>query len=455
MNNRKEYLNKKISAADAAGLVKSGDWVDYGAFCASPVTIDKYLAKRADELSDVKIRALAFPGIAAVSSSEDKNSAFIYNNWHFSGGDRKCHDKGNCHFIPFVYHEGPGHYYEKNIKNNICILAASPMDKFGNFNFGIANSFQRAMIDSADIVIVEVNENIPVCLGGAGEFIHISEVDYVVESDNPRLLTLPEPKISETDKKIAEMIVNTMEDGSCIQLGIGGMPNAVGKLIAQSNLKDLGVHTEMFADAYLDMYKAGKLTNTKKFKDRGKSVYTFALGSQELYDFLHLNPECASYPVDYTNNLAAISANDKMISINNAIEVDLYGQVSSESSGFRHITGTGGQFDFAYGAYHSRGGKSFICLTSTVTDKNGKLKSRINPVFSPGTITTLPRSITHYVVTEFGMVNLKGKSTWERAEALISIAHPDFREELIREAEKMNIWVKRPYCTVNFKTSAA
>jgi len=443
MKRYKEYLNKKINAKEAAAIIKSGDWVDYGAFCAAPVTFDKELAKRAGELSDVKIRALAFPGIAEVSSQDNSDSSFIYNNWHFSGGDRKCHDRGNCHFIPFVYHEGPGHYYQKNITNNICVLTVSPMDKFGNFNFGIANSFQRAMIDSADIVIVEVNENIPVCLGGAGEIVHISEVDFVVESDNPSLLTLPEPNISQIDKQIASIIVEQIEDGSCIQLGIGGMPNAVGKLIAKSDLKDLGAHTEMFADAYLDMYKAGKLTNIRKARDRGKSVYTFALGSQELYEFLHLNAECASYPVDYTNDLAAIAANDKMISINNAIEVDLYGQVSSESSGFRHITGTGGQFDFAYGAYHSKGGKSFICLSSTATDKNGNITSRINPVFSPGTITTLPRSITHYVVTEYGMVNLKGKSTWERAEALISIAHPDFREELIRDAEKMNIWLKK------------
>ncbi|MDY0360368.1 MAG: acetyl-CoA hydrolase/transferase C-terminal domain-containing protein [Desulforegulaceae bacterium] len=454
MNNRKEYLSKKISAADAAALVKSGDWVDYGAFCTAPVTIDKFLAKRADELTGVKVRAEAFPGQAAVAA-HGKEGSFIYNNWHFSGGDRKCHDNGNCHYIPFVYHEGPSHFYEKNSKTNVCIFAAAPMDSFGNFNYGIANSLQRAMIENADIVIVEVNENIPVCLGGASEFINISEVDYVVESENTPLLTLPEPKITEIDKRIAQIIVEQIQNGSCIQLGIGGMPNAVGKLIAQSDLKDLGAHTEMFADAYLDMYKAGKLTNINKAKDKGKSVYTFALGSQELYDFLHLNPECASYAVDYTNNLAAISANEKMISINNAIEVDLYGQVSSESSGFRHITGTGGQFDFHYGAYHSKGGKAFICLTSTVTDKNGNVKSRIKPIFTPGTITTLPRTITHYIVTEYGMVNLKGKSTWERAEALISIAHPDFREELIKEAEKMKIWVKNPSCAVNFKTSAA
>ncbi len=432
-----EYKQKLVSAEDAVSIVKSGDWVDYGAFCTAPVYLDKFLAERAGELKDVKVRVLAFPGISEVSLQKD---SFIYNSWHFSGGDRKMHDKGNCHFIPFVYHEAASAYYSKNIKNDVCMVRTAPMDKFGNFNFGIANSFQRAMLDSSSKIIVEVNENIPICYGGCSEFVHISEVDYIVESDNSPLLTLPDPSITETDKIIAESIVNKMEDGSCIQLGIGGMPNAVGKLIAQSNLKNLGVHTEMFADAYLDMYEAGKVTNLNKPRDKGKSVYTFALGSQALYDFLDNNPLCASYPVDITNKLERIYCNEKMISINNALEVDLYGQVSSESSGFRHITGTGGQFDFAYGAYHSKGGKSFICLSSTVTTKDGEVKSRIRPIFTPGSIVTLPRSITNYIVTEYGMVNLKGKSTWERAEALISIAHPDFRDELSREAEKMRIW---------------
>jgi acyl-CoA hydrolase len=242
------------------------------------------------------------------------------------------------------------------------------------------------------------------------------------------------------DEAIASLIVSQIEDGSCLQLGIGGMPNAVGKLIARSDVRDLGVHTEMLADAYLDMYEAGRITNARKALDQGKMTYTFALGSRRLYDFLHDNPACASYPVDYTNRLVHISANDKVVSINNALEVDLYGQVSSESSGFRHITGTGGQFDFAYGAYHSQGGKSFICLSSTVADAKGTVRSRIRPFFSPGTVVTLPRTITHHVVTEYGIACLKGKSTWERAEALIEIAHPDFRDELVREAEKMRVW---------------
>nr|WP_319490344.1 acetyl-CoA hydrolase/transferase C-terminal domain-containing protein [uncultured Desulfobacter sp.] len=443
-----EYRQKLSTAPNAVSAVKSGDWVDYGAFLTAPETLDAALAMRIHELNNVKVRALAFPGVAAVAADPGEGRV-IYNSWHFSSADRKLHDRGNCHFIPFIYHEGPSHY-KQNIKTNVCMLKTAPMDRFGYFNFGIANSFQKSIIENADTVIVEVNENMPCCLGGANESVHLRDVDFVVETDNKPLVTLPDPVISQIDKKIAAMIVSQVEDGSCIQLGIGGMPNAVGKMIAQSDLKDLGVHTEMLADAYLDMYDAGKITNLKKRRDPGRMVYTFALGSDRLYDFLNNNPVCASFSVDYTNKLSHISDNDKTVSINNAIEVDLYGQVSSESSGFRHLTGTGGQFDFAYGAYHAKGGKSFICLSSTVKDRAGNVKSRIRPVFDTGTIVTLPRTITQYVVTEYGMVSLKGKSTWERAEALISIAHPDFRDQLIRNAEKMHIWTMenhsvRPY----------
>lgn len=437
------YNSKRVTADAAAELIRSGDWVDYAAFLCAPKAIDAALAKRVDQLTDVKIRSLAYPGTPAVASIDEttRTSRFSYNSWHFSGGERKLHDKGKCHFIPFIYHEGPSHY-RNNIDVDVCILRTGAMDKFGFLNYGAANSCTRSAIEKARLVIVEINENIPRCLGGFHESIHISEVDYIVESDNAPIFVLPNPVINETDRIIAEQIVSEIRDGACIQLGIGGMPNTVGKLIAASDLKNLGVHTEMLADAYLDMYMAGKISNLNKATDPGKIAYTFAFGSKALYDFIDNNPCCASYPVDYTNNLQRISSNPGVISINNALEVDLYGQVSSESVGKRHITGTGGQFDFAYGAYHSQGGKSFICLNSTATDKTGKLVSRIRPLFDSGTIVTLPRTITQYIVTEYGMVNLKGKTTWERAEALISIAHPAFRAELIKEAEAMGIWTK-------------
>ena len=210
-------------------------------------------------------------------------------------------------------------------------------------------------------------------------------------------------------------------------------------MIAQSDLKNLGIHTEMFCDSMMEMALAGRVTGTCKTTDRGKIAFTFCLGSRACYDFLDRNPMCAAYPVDYTNDPFVIAQNDRFIAINNCVEIDLFGQVCSESSGTRHISGTGGQVDFTLGAYRSKGGKAFLCLSSTF-EKNGKVVSRIRPLLTEGAIVTDPRALVSFVVTEFGIVNLKGKSTWERAEALISIAHPDFRDALVREAEKMGIW---------------
>ena len=279
----------------------------------------------------------------------------------------------------------------------------------------------------------------PYCHGGNEEQVHISEVDAIIESDNEAMFCLPEPNISDVDQQIAEIVGRRSKTAPACSSGIGAMPNAIGKLIANSNLRDLGVHTEMLCDSFVDIYEAGCISNRNKKHDVGKFVYTFALGSKKLYNFLDHNPSCSSFPVDYTNRLDKIAANDRAIAINNALEIDLFGQVSSESSGTRHISGTGGQLDYTYGCYHSRGGKALICLSSSVVDRDGTRRSRIRPFLDPGTITTLPRVMVNYVVTEYGMINLKGKSTWERARALISIAHPEFREELTEQSRTMNI----------------
>ena len=250
----------------------------------------------------------------------------------------------------------------------------------------------------------------------------------------------PQTQASEADMGIAKHVMQLLEDGATIQLGIGALPNIVGSMIAHSDLKDLGVHTEMLADSYVDMYEAGRITGKHKSIDQGKMVYTFAMGSQKLYDFLDNNPAAAIYPVDYTNDPCVIGRNPKVFAINNAIEVDLFTQVSSESSGTRQISGTGGQLDFILGAFNSEGGKGLICISSTYKQKDGTMASRIVPTLSPGSIVTCPRSLVHYVVTEFGYAQMKGKSTWQRAEALINIAHPDFRDQLIKDAEAMGIW---------------
>lgn len=433
------YNSRLMTPGDAVEMINSGDWVDYGCFLATPITLDRELAKRTGKVEDVKIRALGFPGLAAVAKADPEGMSFSYNSWHFTGADRKLHDKKLCNYIPLLYHEGPGYYEKNDINTDVMLVRTTPMDNKGFFNFGVSNSFTRAQIAAAKRVIVEVNENMPYCFGGNEEQIHISEVDAVVESAHEDLFSLTEPTITDVDEQIAEIVVSQIENGSCLQLGIGAMPNAIGKLISNSNLRDLGVHTEMLCDSFVDMYEAGCISNRNKRQDYGKFVYTFALGSKKLYDFLDHNPSCSSYPVNYTNQLNNIAANDKAIAINNALEIDLFGQVSSESCGTRHISGTGGQLDYTYGCYHSPGGKAFICLASSVMDKDGTRKSRIRPFLEPGTITTLPRVMVNYVVTEYGMINLKGKSTWERARALISIAHPEFREELMEHAKRMNI----------------
>lgn len=439
MKYAKTYNSKLMTSSEAVQTIESGDWVDYACFLATPITLDKELAKRAGEVENVKIRALGFPGLAAVAKADPEGQSFSYNSWHFTGADRKLHDSKVCNYIPLLYHEGPGYYEKNDISTDVMLLRTTPMDSKGNFNFGVSNSFTRAQIKAAKKVIVEVNENMPYCYGGNEEQVHISEIDAIVESDNEDLFCLPEPTITDIDQQIAEIVVSQIENGSCLQLGIGAMPNAIGKLIAASSLRDLGVHTEMLCDSFVDIYEAGCISNRKKKNDAGKFVYTFALGSKKLYDFLDHNSSCCSFPVDYTNELGKISANDKAIAINNALEIDLFGQVSSESCGTRHISGTGGQLDYTYGCYHSRGGKAFICLTSSVVEKDGTRRSRIRPFLDPGTITTLPRVMVNYVVTEYGLINLKGKSTIERAKALISIAHPDFRDELNEHAKRMNI----------------
>lgn len=437
-----EYKSKLLPVDEAMQVIKSGDLVHYGEFVMNSSYLDAALAKRIDEFNPVNIRTTTclFPPRTVLADPGRKH--VIYNEYHMSAASRKLHDKNLCNYIPFTYHEGNSFYARGYVEPDVALIKVAPMDKHGFFNHGPSCSLTPDICDTAKIVIAEVNNQVPVCLGGCRESIHISEVDYIVEGDNQPLLELPELPISDIDKKIASLVMGEIEDGACLQLGIGAMPNAVGAMIAQSDLKDLGVHTEMLCDSYVDMYEEGRITGRYKQLDKRKMVYTFAMGSGKLYDFLDHNSGCAIYPVEYTNDPFIIGQNDKVVGINNAIEIDLYGQVASESSGIRHISGTGGQLDFIMGSYYSRGGKGLICLTSTFTGKDGSLQSRIKPVLTPGAVVTVPRSINFYVVTEYGIALMKGKSTWQRAEALVNIAHPELRDELTKEADQMKIWVR-------------
>lgn len=436
-----EYKRKLVTPDEAVKVIKSGDWIDYGEFAGSVRTLDKALAKRKDELRDIKVWTVFNPYLPEILVADPHGETFTYNSWHRSGVDRKMAATGApVHYSPVKYSEVPRYVREEIEPIDVAMMQVTPIDKHGYFNFGPQCSFTRAVCDRAKIIIVEVNEQQPRSLGGYEEAIHISEVDYIVEGENLPLAQIPSPPPTEVDKKVAELIVEEMTDGCCVQLGVGAMPNAVGMMIAESDLKDLGCHTEMLVDAYVHMYEAGKMTGIKKSIDPGKMVYTFALGTQLLYDFIDDNPQCAIYPVNYTNKPSIAALNDNLITINNAVEVDIYGQVNSESLGIQHISGTGGQLDFVLAGWESRGGKSFVCLPSTHKDKNGNIKSRIVPTLGQGSIVTDPRTVAHIIVTEYGKFSLKGKTDWQRAEGLISIAHPDFRDELIKAAAAQGIW---------------
>ena len=436
-----EYKQKLVSADEAVKVIKSGDWVDYGWCNGTPDVLDKALARRTDELKDIKLRGGILLKPLAVFEREDAAEHFTWNSWHMGGYERKLIARGCSFYAPIRYSELPRYYRDGGAKVNVAMFQVAPMDAHGFFNFGPNASHLGAICEMAEHIIVEVNENMPRCLGGTETGVHISKVTSIVEGENPAIAELGGGgAATDVDKKVAQLIVDQIPNGACLQLGIGGMPNAVGSLIAESDLKDLGVHTEMYVDAFVDIAKAGKITGANKSIDRYRQVYGFGAGTKKMYDYMDENPELMSAPVSYTNDIRQVSALDNFISINNCVDVDLFGQISSESSGIKHISGAGGQLDFVLGAYLSNGGKSFICCSSTFTDKNGTMHSRIRPTLAEGSIVTDTRANTHFIVTEYGMVNVKGLSTWEKAEAIISIAHPDFRDELIKEAEAMNIW---------------
>jgi acyl-CoA hydrolase len=425
-------LAEPISAADAAGLVKSGMWLDYGVANCQPDVFDKALAARTGEVENVKIRSCLSLRPRAVLEHDPDSTSFHMFSWHFSGYDRKMHDAGRCHYTPLNLGEVPDYYRRFLDPVDIVIIKTCPIDSGGYFNFGPGNVWQRAMIERAKLVIVEVNRELPYVFG-KDNGVHLKEVDYVIEGDDQPCAELPNLEPTEIDRMVGKRIAAEIEDGSCLQIGIGGMPNAVCSLLLDTGVKDLGIHTEMLTDGLGLLYRSGRVTGSRKTLDPGKVTYTFALGSIALYATSNRNPDFFCHQVDYTNSPHIIMQNEKVVSINNTTQIDLQGQAASESDGHRHISGTGGQLQFVRGAYASKGGKSFICLSSTY-EKRGERRSRIKLNLTEGNIVTTPRSDVMYVVTEYGIVNLKGKSVAERAKGLISLAHPEFREELERQA---------------------
>lgn len=438
MNYEQEYRRKLRTPEEAVQAVKSGDWVDYTTNVCFPTLLDAALARRRDQLTDVKIRGNLLFGPIQTMECDPSREHFCYNSWHCSAYERRLCDQGLCSYIPMLFRNVVP-YYRHFLTVNVAMMAVTPMDRHGYFNLSCAAGVAKGILDKADIVILEVNEHLPRIYGGFDECIHIDQVDFIVEGAHPPLPQFPIAPPTEEDLRIAGWIVPHIPSGATLQLGIGAMPNVIGARLAESDLQDLGMHTELCGDAYYELFRAGKLTNARKAIHKNKGVTGIVFGSQALYDWVDENPGVMVAPLEYVNAPETIGQLDDMISINSCISADLYGQVCAESAGLRQISGTGGQLDYLTGASMSRGGKAFICMSSSFTGKDGVRRSRIVPHFQ-GDIVTDPRSQAYYLVTEYGGVNLAGRSTWERAEGLISIAHPDFREELIAAAEAQKIW---------------
>lgn len=425
---------RTISAAEAAALVKSGDWLDFGVSVSQPDAFERALAARKHELRNVNIRSGFTLSPRALLESDKDRDHFHWFSWHFSAYDRKKGDAGLANYIPCNLGEVPDYYRRFIDPPDIVVLKTCPPDENGFFNFGLTNLWHRALIERAKTVIVEVCESMPY-LHGVDNGVHFSEVDYIIEGDHAPIVELPTQPASEVDRAVARLIAAEIDDGACLQIGVGAMPNTICSLLLESGAKNLGVHTEMLTAGIIDLYKAGIVTGAAKQIDPGKIVCTFAVGSQETYKTIARNPDVLCNPIELTNLPHIAMGNDRLTAINNTTQIDLQGQAASESDGHRHISGSGGQAQFVRAAYASKGGKSFICLSSTY-ERNGVRKSRITLSLTPGNVVTATRSDMMYVVTEYGIVNLKGKSIPERARAMISIAHPDFREDLERQARQ-------------------
>ena len=426
------YRSKLTTAAEVAERVRDGWSIGMDAALSQTPAIMEALAERArkDELRGVTVQTLLDSYPFAFYADDSLNGKLNGVSWFSSAGARKAINAGYADFIPSYYRDIPGLIRANYDYDAVCV-AVSPMDKNGYFSLGTVNSYSAAMLEKAKRIFVEVNVKQPRAVCGGQ--IHVSRVDAIVENSF-ELPVLPPTKLDETSLTIGSLIAEQIPDGACIQLGIGAIPDAVGTALKSKH--DLGIHTEMFTDSMVELIECGAVNNSKKQLHPLQSVTTFAFGSKRMYDFIDDNPAIAILPVDYVNDPAVICRNDNMISINAALEVDLWGQVCAESVGTKHISGSGGQIDYVRGACQSKGGKSFIAFPSTA--KGGTI-SKIKSILTPGAVCTTSKNDVDYIVTEYGLAHLRGRSLSERAKAHIAIAHPDFRDELRFEAKKRGI----------------
>ncbi|MGQ9464435.1 MAG: acetyl-CoA hydrolase/transferase family protein [bacterium] len=425
-----EYKKKKCSIEEAVSVVKSNDRIYISGNAATPMTLSQALATRKDELKNVEVTHVLLFGDDPLSKP-GMEGHFRHNSLFVGPGDRAAVNDGRADYIPIFLYEIPDLFYSGLLPIDVAFLHLSPPDEHGFMSFGVECLCSKAAAETAKIVVAQVNEKMPRTLGDS--FIHVSRVHKIVEVD-VELPELESTQFTDVEKKIGDYIANLVEDGSTLQLGIGGIPNAALK--AMFNKRDLGVHTEMVSDSIMEAIEAGVITGAKKTLHPYKVVATFYLGSKRLYEFINNNPIFETHPTNYTNHPVVIARNDKMIAINSAIEVDITGQVCSDSIGTKIYSGFGGQVDFIRGAAQSKGGKPIIALPSSA--KNDTI-SKIVPTLQLGAGVVTTRADVHYIVTEYGVAYLHGKNLRQRAEALINIAHPKFRPWLEEEAKKRKL----------------
>lgn len=425
-----DYKNKKCSIDEAVSVVKDNDRIYISGNAATPFGLMDALEKRKDELHNVELGHVLLFGDEPLSKP-GMEGHFRHNSLFVGPADRAAVNTGKADYIPVFLFEIPNLFYTGLLPVDVAFMHLSPPDEHGFMSYGVECLASKAAAESAKIVVAQVNEKMPRALGDS--FIHASRVSKIVEisKDLPELQPIP---FTDVEKKIGANVASLVEDGSTVQLGIGGIPNAALK--AMFDRRDLGVHTEMVSDSIIEAIEAGVITGSKKTLHTGKIIATFYLGTKKIYEFIDNNPVFETHPCNYTNHPYIIGQNEKMVAINSAIEVDLTGQVCSDSIGTKIYSGFGGQLDFIRGAAQSKGGKPIIALPSTA--KGGKL-SKIASTLQVGAGVVTTRADVHYVVTEHGVVNLHGKNLRQRAEALISIAHPDFRNTLEEEAKQRKL----------------
>ena len=434
MDYKSLYQQKKCSPQELAGFVENRWRIGMDTAASHAPTFLEALADRAanDEIYAVRVQFLLDVQSTEHLLDPKLRKRLITEAWFSGGGNRQEVNHGMADVIPNYYRDIPRHI-DRKYEYDVYCASVSPMDKHGYFSLGTVCSYSPAMLEKSKRIFLEVNDQVPraVC----GPQIHISQVDKLIEVSRP-LPVLPTPHIDTVSETIGGLIAEQIDDGSCIQLGIGAIPDAVGAALKYKH--DLGIHTEMFTGSMVDLLECGAANNSKKQIHRGQSVTTFAFGSKRIYDFIDDNPAIAFMPVDYVNSPVVISQNNNMVSINAALECDIWGQVCAESIGTKHMSGTGGQVDYVRGACKSKGGKSFIAFSSTA--KDGTI-SRIKSILEPGAVVTTSKNDVDYIVTEYGIAHLRGEPLSSRARQLIAIAHPDFRDELTFNAKQRGIMI--------------